>query len=78
MEVEVFVIVTYGSSHTILCARPRTGGGCFTGASMAYYHVTFPFFEGRVIALGEGFPLGYSFGHPIAASDVMTWPGLCC
>src|SRR6266581_2212283 len=45
---------------------------------MAYYHITFPFFKGRVIALEEGFPLGYSSGHPIAASDVMTWPGLRC
>src|SRR6266581_7289355 len=52
--------------------------GVFTGALMAYYHVTFPFFEGRVIALEEGFPPGYSSGHPIAASDAMTWPGLHC
>src|SRR6266571_8956676 len=52
--------------------------GVFMGALMAYYHVTFPFFEGRVIAPGEGFPPGYSFGHLIAASDVMTWPGLHC
>src|SRR6266581_6082449 len=52
--------------------------GVFMGALMAYYCVTFPFFEGRVIALGEGFPPGYSSGHPIAVSDAMTWPGLCC
>ena len=48
------------------------------GALMVYYCVTFPFFEGRVIALGEGFPPGYSSGHLIAASDAMTWPELCC
>ena len=42
------------------------------GTLMAYYNVTFPFFEGRVTALEEGFPLGCSSGHPIAASDAMT------
>src|SRR6266446_1297223 len=52
--------------------------GVFTGTLVAYYHVTFSFFEGRVIALEEGFPPGYSSGHPIAASDAMMWPGLCC
>ena len=46
--------------------------GVFMGALIAYYHVTFPFFEGRVIALEEGFPPGCSSGHPIAASDGMT------
>ena len=48
------------------------------GALMAYYCVTFPFFEGRVIALEEGFPLGYSSGHLIAALDAVMWPGLHC
>ena len=43
----------------------------FTGALMAYYRVTFPFFEGRLIALEEGFPPGCSSGHPIAALDEM-------
>jgi hypothetical protein len=46
--------------------------GVFTGALMAYYHVTFPFFEGRFIAPEEDFPPGCSSEHPIAASDVMT------
>ena len=52
--------------------------GVFMGALMVYYCVTFPFFEGRVIALEEGFPLGYSSGHLVAASDAMMWPGLRC
>src|SRR6266581_8292480 len=65
--------------HIQFCVRGlELEEGVFTGALMAYYHVTFPFFEGRVIAPGEGFPPGYSSGHPIAASDAVMRPRLRC
>src|SRR6266436_6537430 len=64
--------LSYNIPHIQFCVQGLVlEEGVFTGALVAYYRVTFPFFEGRVIALEEGFPLGCSSGHLIAVSDEM-------
>ena len=44
--VEVPISVTYGSLHTILCARPRVGGRCFHGHSGSVLPCHFPLLRG--------------------------------